>query len=280
MNLEQFLDHYGVEYTIQGNRVVTNERRIRLENKGITELPNDIGRLVCIVLDLSGNKITHLPDSIFMVKCELLWLSWNQITEIPDTIGEFVGVWLYLSNNSITKLPDSIKKTKVNELNLSENQLGYEPNNPIGYDSRYRRLKDNEITDEYICCDKKLMWYKSKEKLDNYTIYKGYHDNYVVQDGEYLSRGDSIQECVNDIIYRKTDRDIFKYQKLDQDKKLPLWEIALMYRTITGCCSASTQEFLEINKLPDYLSINDVKKSMDGRNTNKCFLRLLSKENK
>ena len=58
---------------------------------------------------------------------------------------------------------------------------------------------------------------------------------------------------------------------------LPLWELALMYRTITGCCSASTQEFLEINKLPDYLSINDVKKSMDGRNTDKCFLRLLSK---
>jgi len=269
MNLEQFLDHYGVEYSIQGDRVVAKRYYVDLIYKCIAELPEDIDRLVCGILNLSYNLITRLPDSIFKIKTCDLNLSYNKITEIPESIGEFVGDWLNLDSNNITKLPNSIKKTKVNGLEIWGLPMGR---------PTHQTFNEIEITDEYIYCDNDLTWYKSKKKLKQYNIYKGYFDDYVIQDGDVFAHADSIKECISDIIYKKSDRDKSKYKGLNQDEKMLLSDAVLMYRVITGACSGGTQSFLDSVDLPKELSINDVKVLTAGRYGNEDFVKFFKKE--
>ena len=268
MNLEEFLDHYNIEYTIQGDRVVTKKSCINLSGYSIKELPNDIGRLVCRSLNLSYNLITCLPDSIFKMKVCELHLDYNKITEIPESIGEFVGDWFNISYNQITTFPISIDDSKVRTICF----LGAD----LAIPTR-QTFNEVEITDEYIYCDRILTWYKSKKKLNQYTIYIGYHGNYVVQDGDVFAHGYSIKQCINDIVYKESDRDKSKYKCLDQDEKLPLEEVIVMYRAITGACSGGVKRFLNNVDLPKELSINDVKKITIGKYGNEDFVEFFNK---
>jgi len=268
MNLEEFLDHYNIEYTIQGDRVVTKKSCINLSGYGIKELPNDIGRLVCRSLNLRYNLITCLPDSIFKMKVCELHLDYNKITEIPESIGEFVGDWFNISYNQITTFPISIDDSKVRTICF----LGAD----LAIPTR-QTFNEVEITDEYIYCDRILTWYKSKKKLNQYTIYIGYHGNYAVQDGDVFAHGYSIKQCINDIVYKESDRDKSKYKCLDQDEKLPLEEVIVMYRAITGACSGGVKRFLNNVDLPKELSINDVKKITIGKYGNEDFVEFFNK---
>jgi len=290
MNLEQFLDYYGIKYTVKGNRVIADW--VLLSERQIKEIPDDIGRLICRSLDLSYNDIKVLPDSIGDLICWELDLGFNLITHIPETICNIKCVHINLNNNEITHLPESICRVICYSLDCSSNRIS--SLNESIYDTKcvglslrnykvgrlrtdHKAFDEIEITDKYIFCDGILIWYKSKKNVGNYTIYKGYYGDYVAQSGNVFAHGDSIEECISDVIYKKSDRDSSKYKNLDQDKKIPLDEMILIYRTITGACSGGVKRFLDEVEVPDELSINKVKDLTLGLFGNEKFCRFFNK---
>lgn len=82
-----------------------------LSNKGITELPDEIGDITWIkTLNLSYNNITFLPSSICnLVNLEKLFLTRNKLTKLPGEIGKLKKLKILdLSYNPILKIPREI----------------------------------------------------------------------------------------------------------------------------------------------------------------------------
>lgn len=76
--LTDFLDKYGVDYEVVGDRVLSNT--VNLDDRGITQLPDSIGNLKCLDLCLNNNKLEHLPDGFEHLQCEYLYLFYNPLT--------------------------------------------------------------------------------------------------------------------------------------------------------------------------------------------------------
>lgn len=82
-----------------------------LSNKGITEIPEEIGALTHLKsLDISYNQITVLPASLGKLKkLEKLFLLRNRISVIPNEIGNLSKLKVIdLSYNPIKLLPNEI----------------------------------------------------------------------------------------------------------------------------------------------------------------------------
>jgi hypothetical protein len=82
-----------------------------LSNKGITELPDEIGDLTWLKsLNLSYNNIIDLPSSICnLVKLEELFLTRNHLTKLPIGIGSLNKLEILdLSYNPLVKIPREI----------------------------------------------------------------------------------------------------------------------------------------------------------------------------
>jgi GTPase SAR1 family protein len=98
-----------------------------LSNKGLTELPPEIGQLTNLTkLVLRSNQLTALPPEIGqLTKLTTLYLSYNQLTALPPEIGQLAKLTtLYLSHNQLTALPPEIGQlTKLTTLYLKGNQL-------------------------------------------------------------------------------------------------------------------------------------------------------------
>jgi small GTP-binding protein len=113
-----------------------NWEELDLSNKGITELPPEIGQLKNLKkLDLENdwrnpgelrNKLTQLPDEIGqLTKLQTLNLFSNQLTALPESIGQLTSLQtLDLEQNQLTTLPESIGQlTKLSNLNIYSNKL-------------------------------------------------------------------------------------------------------------------------------------------------------------
>jgi Leucine-rich repeat (LRR) protein len=81
--LTEFLDKHKVEYKVENavknGRVICDIVYVDLSNRGITELPKDIGKLDCKLLFLDSNNITELPPTIGDIRCRWLRLHDNPI---------------------------------------------------------------------------------------------------------------------------------------------------------------------------------------------------------
>jgi hypothetical protein len=89
----------------------SNSDTLDLSNKGITDIPDDIGLLTRLkVLDLSYNQINALPSSIVnLKKLEKLYLQRNNISNLPTGIGNLSKLKILdVSYNSIVKIPAGI----------------------------------------------------------------------------------------------------------------------------------------------------------------------------
>lgn len=85
-----------------------NATMLDLSNKGIEELPDELGELTSLkTLNLSYNNITELPDSIILLKnLESLLLTRNKIERLPNGIGNLSKLeTLDISYNPIVKIP-------------------------------------------------------------------------------------------------------------------------------------------------------------------------------
>jgi hypothetical protein len=82
-----------------------------LSNKGITELPDEIGDITWIkALNLSYNNITSLPSSICeLVNLEKLFLTRNKLTKLPVGLANLQKLKILdLSYNPLVKIPREI----------------------------------------------------------------------------------------------------------------------------------------------------------------------------
>lgn len=102
-------------------------KKISLANRGITELPAEIGKLSMIQkLDLSYNNIRRLPDEFcHLTNLRSLYLNHNELEQLPDNFGRLTNIsTLDLSNNKISNLPESIGElNNLINLDLSYNQI-------------------------------------------------------------------------------------------------------------------------------------------------------------
>ncbi len=102
-------------------------KKLSLSNRGITELPEEIGRLTQVQkLDLSYNNIRKLPDEFcHLTNLRSLYLNHNELSDLPENFGNLAHLsTLDLSHNQLKKLPDSIGDlTNLIHLDLSYNAL-------------------------------------------------------------------------------------------------------------------------------------------------------------
>ncbi len=100
---------------------------LKLQMKGITKLPKEIGDFTNLVtLDLYSNFLENLPKEIGqLINLTYLSLFKNPIIELPKEIGELINLTsLNFSQNQLKELPKEIGQlTKLTFLNLSSNRL-------------------------------------------------------------------------------------------------------------------------------------------------------------
>lgn len=103
-----------------------------LSNKGISELPDEIGQLANLqTLYLMHNQLTTLPESIGqLVNLQTLDLGYNQLTSLPETVGQLANLQvLDLNDNELTSLPEAIDQmTGLVTLNFVRNRISSLPN--------------------------------------------------------------------------------------------------------------------------------------------------------
>jgi GTPase SAR1 family protein len=100
---------------------------LKLSNKGLTELPPEIGLLSQLrSLDISWNKLTVLPPEIGrLTQLTELSLSLNQLTALPPEFWQLTLLTsLNIGSNQLRALPPEIGLlTQLTELSIWKNQL-------------------------------------------------------------------------------------------------------------------------------------------------------------
>jgi hypothetical protein len=291
--LIEFLDKYNVVYEVEGDLVVAGV--VNLNSNYLTSLPESFGNIKCDWLNLSKSNLTSLPESFGNIKCDWLNLSYNNLTKLPESFGNIKCNCLNLGNNNLTKLPESFGNIKCDRLDLSNNNLTNLPesfgnvkcnrlylyNNKLtslpesfgnikcnrldlDYNNltefpKVRKFDEIEITDEYVYCDKILTWFDKVKKINEYTVYVGYFNNFVVtKDNEVFAHSKSIRQGVSDLLFKLSDRDAEKYKSIDLDEQIPIEQAIVMYRTITGACSYGVESFMKGKEFSETISVNEI----------------------
>jgi Leucine-rich repeat (LRR) protein len=99
-------------------------KKLSLANRGITELPSEIYRLMHLQkLDLSYNSISKLPDEFCrLTNLRSIYLNHNELECLPEKIGNLKNLQILdLSSNLLETLPSGIG----NLVELSQLDLGY-----------------------------------------------------------------------------------------------------------------------------------------------------------
>jgi len=125
-DLTDFLDYYGVEYTVTSGGVEV-KGGLWLDNNNLTSLPESFGNLkIGGGLALYSNNLTSLPESFGNLKIGgTLHLGYNKLTSLPESFGNLkIGGDLWLNHNKLTSLPESFGNLKiVGSLGLYNNKL-------------------------------------------------------------------------------------------------------------------------------------------------------------
>ncbi len=130
----------------------TGETRLDLSDRGITELPEEIGQLTRLTeLNLNGNQLRELPEEIGqLTSLKELHLRGNQLTKLPKEVGQLTSLTrLDLDGNQLTELPKEIwQLTSLKELLLDRIQLTEVPKE-IGQLTSLTRLDldGNQLTE-------------------------------------------------------------------------------------------------------------------------------------
>jgi len=99
-------------------------RKLSLANRGITELPSEIHKLIHLQkLDLSYNAIVELPEDFCrLTNLRSLYLNHNELINLPERFGNLINLQILdLSNNQLETLPGSVGAL----VELSQLDLGY-----------------------------------------------------------------------------------------------------------------------------------------------------------
>ena len=216
---------------------------------------------------------TKLPDNLVVGGC--LDINHTKITELPDNL--VVGNNLYLVDSKVAELPDNnlvggaifgISKTPFRPTLTKEEKEKLQKiysfiQNTKGF------LQWNVGGKTYIKTDNIFSVVDSHRGNVWLTHRIGVNETlYVVTDGEgHYAHGSTLKEAKMDLLYKINDRDTSLYENLSLDNELSFEEAIVMYRTITGACSAGTKDFVE-NRLPEPLkekyTIREIIELTDG----------------
>ena len=243
-------------YTLEELKAMCDgDGNLDLRNTGITALPE--GLTVGGWLDLRGTGITALPEGLTVGGS--LYLRGTSITALPE--GLTVGGSLYLRGTSITALPEGL--TVGGSLDLSGTGItalpegltvgGWLDLSGTGIKNRrqYKKLRNGDYVEgRYIYCDNDLVHVKRKKQIGEYTYFVGKIKGVnVVSDGTHYAHCKSFEEGVADLAFKRAkDRGADQYKGYTLDTVVSFEEAKIMYRIITGACSAGTERFVAQQK--------------------------------
>ena len=238
-----------------------------LSGTAITALPDNL--TVGGSLYLSSTQITALPDNLTVGGS--LDLSSTQITALPDNLT--VGGWLNLSGTAITALPDNL--TVGGWLDLSGTAITAKERRKV------RVLRpDDYVEGKYIFADGILTHICGKpHKRGKYTYYNGkIKGRNVIFDGENYAHCKDFKSGVIDLQYKAAkDRGAEQYKKLNLDSVVTYDEAVIMYRVITGACSAGTEQFLSnLREKKEKYTIAEAMQLTDGQYGSTAFKRFFT----
>ena len=264
----------------------------------ITELPENL--VVGGYLDLRHTRITELPDNLIVGGC--LDLEGTKIKKLPNNF--VVGGSLDLKNTEVTELPDNL--VVGGELYLRESEVVELPDTLVvgGYifgisNTQIISNLTKEARDKARRIGDVLQWEQGNKtyiKADNIFSIVDYHKGnvwvthrigtnetlYVVTDGEgHYAHGRTLKQAKVDLIYKINDRDTSLYENLSLDDEISFEEAIVMYRTITGACSAGTRNFIE-SRLPqphkEKYTIKEIIDLTDGEYGSETFKNFFDKK--
>ncbi len=122
-------------------------KKLSLSNRGITELPPEIGTLGFVKsIDLSYNQLKNLPDEFFLLRnLNTIYLNHNEIEDINSEVGKLINMRvLDLSHNKLNTLPGEIGKlVNLTQLDVSYNEIKSLPLELINLTSLKKLYLDN-----------------------------------------------------------------------------------------------------------------------------------------
>ena len=135
----------------------------------------------------------------------------------------------------------------------------------------------------YVFADGILKEFKSKKTIGEIEVFEVYEDfkkstSYVVKRGDLFSHGKTVEQAINDLRYKLSDRDPseFNHWKNDLDQVVTLDEAIQAYRVITGACETGTKEFVESIQVPEVLTPRIILNITEGEYESNKFKEFLT----
>jgi hypothetical protein len=171
-----------------------------------------------------------------------LYLGSTQIKTLPDNLT--VGWALILIGTKIKSLPKTL--TVGGDVYLSEEPCSARRLKHV------KKLKNGDITDDYIYADNILTHIKTVKKVNDYTLYIApYPEVVATKDHETFAHGKDIREAIQDLTFKLAKRDVEDYRSLSLESELTYEEAVMMYRVITGACRYGVNQFIEENSIEE-----------------------------
>ncbi len=263
-------------------------KKLSLSNRGITELPPEIGKLTMVQkLDLSYNYIKELPDEFcHLTNLRSLYINHNELAELPESFGNLYHLNLLdLSNNHISKLPSSIGDlNNLAHLDLSFNRISKLPLNMVNLTALKKLYLENnpsefppeKVIKRGLYATMHFLFGEIRKRESAKVIMQVYNmpRDLITPFNEYI-------DCFNDLISSGNDQLIsfdVKYIKqdftasLDVDSEMEQYLLSFMHFLKSNIGQKTFAEYkkqgkglleLQFNELRDQLTT--VNKSLDDK---------------
>ena len=111
----------------------------------------------------------------------------------------------------------------------------------------YRKLCDGDHKEGcYVYADGILIHVREKKAFGEYTFYAGkIKGRNVITDGKLWAYCKDVRSGIMDLRFKASDRDKSAFEGLTPDSRISFEDAAVMYRIITGVCSAGVSRFIE-----------------------------------
>jgi hypothetical protein len=239
-------------------------RNLDLSSNRINNLSNKFYLIKSKYIQLANNRIKKLPKNFHLLKCDGINLAFNYISELPENFHLFICNTIYLDSNDISELPENFHSIKCNFICLSSNSA------VLNNDHQYFDIP--EITNDYIFCDNILTWITGIKHINEYTVYVGMFDEVVVtKDNKIFAHGTSIRQAISDLLFKLSDRNKNSYINMDKNVQLPINEMIVIYRTITGACAYGVEKFMHDKHFNTTISINEINDIIGNEYGSKTF---------
>ena len=198
---------------------------------------------VSIKRSLDLDNIKTLPDGFNPTVGGNLYL--NGITSIPEGFSPTVGCRLFLNG---------LKTTSDIDTNISR----YDMEQLLTWQDGKYRIFDTmfgEVLSEHTVGDNNV--FKVKMRYDDIK--------YVVDNGTNYAHGVTIQDAIDNLLYKISARDTSEYDTYTINTVLTKADAVVMYRKITGACESGVNMFIDkLVDTPDSLTIKELIKLTDG----------------